>query len=61
MLFQTALLSFQIELIGSPGVVRNGNDEKMVPAEAVGCMLADGCKSKMEILAVTRYHDITGI
>ena len=45
------------------GVVRDGKDEKMVPTEAVGCMLAGGREGKMEILAkgglslwVTNYY-----
>jgi hypothetical protein len=32
------------------GIVRDGSDEKMVPTEAVGSMLAGGWEGKMEIL-----------
>ena len=33
------------------GVVRDGQSEKTVPTEGVGCMLAGGREGKMEILA----------
>jgi hypothetical protein len=32
------------------GIVRDGNDEKIVPTEAVGSMLAGGWEGKMKIL-----------
>jgi hypothetical protein len=32
------------------GIVRDGNDEKIVPTEAVESMLAGGWEGKMEIL-----------
>jgi prolyl oligopeptidase len=42
-----------LALSWAAGVVRDGKDEKMVPTEAVGCMLVGGWEGKMEILGHT--------